>query len=136
MKISIKGFLIFNGRQYTKWDTSLKTNANVGLVLQRAFRIAASEPCGAVYVTMPREVLMERLPGGQGMVYSDDKFTPAITPQGDSTALREAAKLLVEARNPVVSVKRMGRNPRAVSSLVRLAEKLALPVIRNDSVLL
>jgi acetolactate synthase I/II/III large subunit len=123
-------------RQYVKWDTGLKTNANAGLVIQRAFRIAASEPCGAVYVTLPRELLMETLPGGRGVVYTPDNFAPAITPQGDSTALREAAKLLVEAKRPVVSVKRMGRHPHAVAALVTLAEKLALPVIHNDSIFL
>ncbi|OGO23488.1 MAG: hypothetical protein A2144_00235 [Chloroflexi bacterium RBG_16_50_9] len=123
-------------RQYVKWDFELRTIKNAGLVTQRAFRIAATEPCGAVYLTLPRELMVEKLEGGKGLVYSQENFAPAVSPQGDMEALREAAKLLVEAKHPVVSVKRMGRHPQAVATLVALAEKLALPVIHNDTIYL
>jgi acetolactate synthase-1/2/3 large subunit len=120
-------------RQYVKWDFELRTAQNAGLVIQRAFRIASSEPCGPVYLTLPREVLMEKLKGGKGLVYDSKTFAPAISPQADSEALKAAAKLLAEARNPVVTVRKVGRHPLAVKYLVELAEKLALPVISNES---
>lgn len=118
-------------RQYTKWDYELRTIENASLAIQSAFRIAASEPCGPVYLTLPREIVAARTPRG-GVVYHPDDFRPAISGPGDSSALRETAKKLVEARNPVVLVKSMGRHPEAVASLVRLAEKLALPVCSTD----
>ncbi|RJR38752.1 MAG: thiamine pyrophosphate-requiring protein [Desulfobacteraceae bacterium] len=123
-------------RQYVKWDYELRSLENAGLVMQRAFRIAGSEPCGPVYVTLPRELLRGRVDGGKGHVYGPETFAPSVSPQGDSDALREAARLLVEARNPVVCVKRMGRHPQAVARLVSLAEKLALPVMHHDTVFL
>lgn len=123
-------------RQYVKWDYELKTLTNGGLVMQRAFRIASSEPCGPVYVTLPREIMRGTVGGGKGVVYRPESFAPSVSPQGDMEALREAARLLVEARNPVVCVKRMGRHPHSVTSLVALAEKLALPVMHHDTLFL
>jgi acetolactate synthase-1/2/3 large subunit len=123
-------------RQYVKWDYELRTLKNSGLVMQRAFRIANSEPCGPVYVTLPRELMREKVDGGKGLIYGPESFAPSVSPQGDTDALREAARLLVEAMNPVICVKRMGRHPQSVLSLVSLAEKLALPVMHHDTIFL
>lgn len=118
-------------RQYTKWDYELRTVENASLVIQSAFRIAASEPCGPVYLTLPREVVAARVSGGAPL-YRPDDFRPAVSPQGDFAALDEAVQRLVAARNPVILVKSMGRHPEAVASLVQLAEKLAIPVCSTD----
>ncbi len=119
-------------RQYVKWDFELRTIQNAGLVMQRAFRIASSEPYGPVYLTLPRELMLEKLPDGKGVVYNRGDFAASISPTGDIDALRETAKLLAEAERPVVSVKRMGRNPGAVGILLALCEKMAIPVISDD----
>jgi acetolactate synthase-1/2/3 large subunit len=118
-------------RQYTKWDYEIKTIENASLVIQSAFRIAASEPCGPVYLTLPREVAAAKVSGGAA-ICDPAAFKPAISAQGDSAALREAAKKLAEAQNPIILVKSMGRHPEAVASLVKLAEKLAIPVLSTD----
>jgi len=118
-------------RQYTKWDYEVKTVENASLIMQSAFRIAATEPCGPVYLTIPREIMAAGIDGG--IVYQPDDFPPATSAQGDEGALREAARLLVEADNPVILVKSMGRHPEAVSALVELAEKLSIPVCSTDT---
>jgi acetolactate synthase-1/2/3 large subunit len=118
-------------RQYTKWDYEIKTLENAALVIQSAFRIAGTEPCGPAYLTIPREIMAAKL--NTGLCYSPDDFPPAAPPQADSMALREAARLLVEAENPVILVKSMGRHPEAVASLVDLAEKLSIPVASTDT---
>jgi acetolactate synthase-1/2/3 large subunit len=117
-------------RQYTKWDYEIKTVQNASLVIHSAFRIAATEPCGPVYLTLPREVMAARMESG--IAYQPKDFSPAVAAQGDSAALRETAKLLVQARNPLILVKSMGRHPHAVAALVALAEKLAIPVCSTD----
>lgn len=118
-------------RQYTKWDYEIRTIENASLAVQSAFRIAATDPCGPVYLTLPREVMAGKITGDAAM-YGPSDFPPAFAPQGDSAALRAAAKLLVEAGNPVVLVKSMGRHPEAVASLIALAEKLSLAVVSTD----
>jgi acetolactate synthase-1/2/3 large subunit len=118
-------------RQHVKWDYEIKTVENASLIIQSAFRIAATEPCGPVYVTLPREVMAAKLHGG--ISYDPKDFPPAVSAQGDTAAMREAAMLLVQAQNPVILVKSMGRHPQAVAALVELAEKLAIPVSSNDT---
>jgi acetolactate synthase-1/2/3 large subunit len=118
-------------RQFTKWDYEIKTPENASLIVQTAFRIAATEPCGPVYVSLPREVMAAKLKGG--IFYSPTDFPPAVSAQGDSVALRAAAKLLIEADDPVIMVKSMGRHPESVAMLVTLAEKLAIPVVSVDT---
>jgi acetolactate synthase-1/2/3 large subunit len=117
-------------RQFVKWDYEIRTPENASLIVQSAFRIAASEPCGPVYIQLPREIMAARLQGG--VAYSPVDFAPAFSAQGDSGALREAARMLVQAQNPVILVRSMGRHPGAVETLVELAEKLALPVASAD----
>ena len=117
-------------RQFVKWDYEIKTLDNASLIVQSAFRIAGTEPCGPVYIMLPREIMAAKLAGGNA--YSPVDFPPAVSSQGDSAALGEAAKLLVEAENPVILVRGMGRHPKAVASLVELAEKLAIPVSSTD----
>ena len=118
-------------RQYTKWDYEIKTVENASLVVQSAFRIAASEPCGPVYLTLPREIAAAKI-SGDTAIYDPVAFTPAISAYGDPVALRETAKKLVEAQNPIIFVKSMGRHPESVAILVKLAEKLAIPVLSTD----
>ncbi len=117
-------------RQYTKWDYEVRTIENASLLVQSAFRIAATEPCGPAYLVLPREVLAARINGGR--ICDPADFPPGISSQGDLAALREAAGLLVQARNPLILVKSMGRHPHSVASLVALAEKLAIPVCSTD----
>ena len=115
---------------YAKWSYKIERVENASLVMTRAFQIAASEPCGVSYLTYPMEVALAPLSGG--LVYDAADFAPATIGEGERDALREAARLLVEARSPVVLVKGMGRHPEAVPHLVALAEKLALPVTSNS----
>src|SRR5262245_21716460 len=43
-------------RQYMKWDHRLEFQDNAGLMVSRALQIACTEPPGAVYLSIPREV--------------------------------------------------------------------------------
>src|SRR5204863_410920 len=44
-------------------------------------------------------------------------------------AVEEAARIIATAKNPVVIAKALGRDPRAVEAMVKLAEVAALPVV-------
>ena len=44
-------------REYVKWDYELREGQPVETLIGRALDIAMSEPCGPVYLTLPREVL-------------------------------------------------------------------------------
>jgi acetolactate synthase I/II/III large subunit len=57
------------------------------------------------------------------------KLTLASPPAGDYGALKEAAKMLVNAENPVIVAGRVARTPEGINLLVQLAETLQAPVV-------
>src|SRR5229473_608011 len=57
------------------------------------------------------------------------KLTLDSLPQGDSSAVAEAARLLVAAENPVIVADRAARTPAGMARLIELAEALQAPVI-------
>lgn len=114
-------------RNYVKWDYEVRRPDLLGEVVARAFQIAASQPPGPVYVTLPREVLMAR--PGQVPIFRRDRMPPARLGPGDLDALREIGRRLARARRPVVLTGSTGRTEDGFRALLRLAEALALPVV-------
>jgi acetolactate synthase-1/2/3 large subunit len=114
-------------RPYVKWEYELHRGANIGRIVQRALRLAVSDPPGPVYLTAPRETLEEPVE----FVELDDPARsssprPAVP---DRATLREIAQSLCEAERPIAVTSYLGRNPGAVAALVQLADHLALPVL-------
>ena len=114
-------------RNYVKWDYELRRPDQVGETVARAFQIAASDPPGPTYLTLPREVLMHDV--GEVALHDPRRFPPAKTGAGDPTALREVARRLVASERPLVLTANSGRTAAGFHGLVRLAEMLALPVV-------
>ena len=112
-------------REYVKWDYELRSGANLEVVVDRALAISRTEPQGPVYLTLPREVLGERL---ESFEYSERPRMHSGGAVGpDPEAVRHAAEVVAAARTPLIVVKSVGRDPRAVAPLVRLAETLGAP---------
>src|SRR5258708_19772153 len=57
------------------------------------------------------------------------RYVPTAPPQGDSGAVKEAARLLAGAQNPVIVADRAARTPNGMKLLVQLAELLQAKVI-------
>ncbi|PYM22520.1 MAG: thiamine pyrophosphate-requiring protein [Candidatus Rokuibacteriota bacterium] len=113
-------------REFVKWDYELRLGAQVETVVDRMLSIARSEPQGPVYLTLPREVLSERM---ENLEYFDPaRVTPPAPSVADPAAIERAAEILAAARNPIVIAKSSGRDPGAVAPLVALAETLGVPV--------
>lgn len=116
-------------RNFVKWDYELRRPEQMGEVIARAFQVAASDPPGPVYLTLPREVLMTevddvKLPGVA-------QTPPARLGAGDPDALRDIALQLVRSERPVVLTSTTGRTTQGFEALVRLAELLALPIVER-----
>ncbi len=118
-------------RNFTKWDYELRFNENAHHVVQRAFQMAGTEPCGPVYLTLPREVLVEKIKSVK--VLDTNRFAAASTPAPDAGALEKAAGLLAAAENPFIIASYCGRNPESVQPLVELAEALGARVSASGS---
>ena len=118
-------------RNFTKWDYELRRNENIQHVMQRAFQIASSEPCGPVYLSLPREVLMERINGVR--VPPVARHGAVTTPQADPSGLADAAETLVQAQYPLIITGQSGRNQATVASMTELAEIIAAPVVSEPT---
>jgi acetolactate synthase-1/2/3 large subunit len=116
-------------RQYTKWDHHLEFQDNPGLMVSRALQVACSEPCGPVYLSIPREVSLAQAKSARFPTLA--QLGVARPPAPDPSGIRELAARLMTAENPFVVVARSGRNPATVAALVSFAELLGLPVAQS-----
>jgi acetolactate synthase-1/2/3 large subunit len=87
-------------RQYTKWDHRMQMQDNAGLMISRALQVARTEPCGPVYLTLPREVSLHKINGAKFPTM--DQLGVARPAAPDADGIREIAQRLVKAQNPFV----------------------------------
>lgn len=113
-------------RPYVKWEYDLRTARNTGQVVARALQIAASEPCGPVYLTAAREVL-EQDAGDEPAVRAPLLAPGGLAPQ----AAEHLARALAGAQNPIVITSYAGRDTQTPAVLVRLSERLGAGVIEQ-----
>ena len=116
-------------RGYVKWEYELHTNENIHQVVQRAFQIASSEPCGPVYLSLPTELLMEKMKSVR--IPAVARHAAPSTPQADTALLTEVAAMLIQAKMPLIITGDPGRYPQSVAALVELAETLSARVITS-----
>jgi acetolactate synthase I/II/III large subunit len=115
-------------REMVKWDYELRNGAQLETVVDRALSLATSEPQGPVYLSLPREVLAEKV---TGFSYDDPSRHAAASPPAGAPyeTIDAAGKILKDARNPLIITANAGRNPRAAASLRYFAETFAIPVV-------
>jgi acetolactate synthase-1/2/3 large subunit len=114
-------------RPYVKWEHELHRAANIGRVVERAFKLAVADPPGAVYLTVPRETLAEPL---DFVDLPDPASSPPPVPTiPEESALAGMARWLCAAERPLVITSYIGRRATAVAELTALADLLALPVL-------
>ncbi|MGH9681136.1 MAG: thiamine pyrophosphate-binding protein, partial [Candidatus Acidiferrales bacterium] len=114
-------------RDYTKWDDLPISLQHFAESAVRAYKIAMTPPMAPVLLVADSE-LQER-PVSPNEPLQIPKLTLAEPPQGDSGSVREAARMLVQAENPVIVVDRLARTQAGIDRLVELAEALQAPVI-------
>jgi acetolactate synthase I/II/III large subunit len=116
-------------REMVKWDYERRTGAQLETVVDRALSLATSAPEGPVYLSLPREVLAEKL---DGLTYdSPSRRGAASSPGPDEAAIAEAAAILAKAKRPVIVTASAGRDLAAVAALAQFAERFAIPVVEH-----
>jgi thiamine pyrophosphate-dependent acetolactate synthase large subunit-like protein len=108
-------------RDYVKWDDTPVTLSHFAESTVRAYTIAMTPPFEPV-VIVADGVLQEEPINEKNLRIP--KLVMSAPPQGDSGAVAEAAKLLVNAENPVIVAGRLARTPRGIELLTELAETL------------
>jgi thiamine pyrophosphate-dependent acetolactate synthase large subunit-like protein len=114
-------------RDYTKWDDLPISLPQFAESAVRAYKIAMTPPMMPVVLIADGELQENPIPADAKL--SIPSLALATPPQGDSTAVAEAARLLVAAENPVLIVDRAARTAAGMPLLIELAEALQAPVV-------
>src|SRR5262249_17782256 len=111
-------------RDMTKWDDQPYSMQGFNESMVRAYDIATSAPQAPVLIVASGEWMENELPPDERKKLFVPKLKERTPPQGEIGAVREAAKWLVQAENPVIIADRYARTPKAMPLLVQLAELL------------
>jgi acetolactate synthase-1/2/3 large subunit len=116
-------------RDFIKWDDNPVSLPHFAESAVRAYKISMTPPMMPVVVVIDGGLQEDPIPVEIAGRLRVPRLTTATPPQGDSGAVAEAARLLVNAQNPVIVADRLARTPAGVTRLVELAEALQAPVI-------
>jgi acetolactate synthase I/II/III large subunit len=114
-------------RDYVKWDdypASLQHFAESSI---RAYKIMMTPPHGSVVIVA--DATMQEEPVPENVKLTIPRLPHVALPQGDSGAVAETARLLVQAEHPVIIADRYARTPTASKYLVELAEVLQCAIV-------
>ena len=120
---ALTGDLVGMARQVTKWSTEVFHAADIPLVIQRALRVASHPPAGPVFVSLPQNVLAEKM---------DFDYVPrgplSTRLRPDPKAIAEATAQLITAKRPGILVGIGVAQSAALAEAVALAELIGAPV--------
>ena len=116
-------------REAVKWDFELRHADQVEDVAIRALDIACAPPQGPVYLSLPRELLAQRVSHGRPA----RRRTKIVEPMPDANAIDRLADAIRKADYPVVVTSNAGRDPAAAEALKAIVEAWAIPVIQFNA---
>ncbi len=116
-------------REIVKWEYELRNAEQLPTVVDRALSIAASEPRGPVYLSLPREVIAAPASGPERLPPS--RLNPASPAAPDASAITAAADLLARAKRPLIVTSNAGRDAAAFAALAQFTERFAIPVVQH-----
>ncbi len=113
-------------REFVNWDYELRYASQLEDVLDRALVMAQSDPCGPVYLTLPREVLYSNFDGKE---FNRKLQYDLPTHYPDPDKISRVAELITRSENPLIITSSSGLKPQTVEALTELAEKAGTGVI-------
>lgn len=114
-------------RDYVKWDDMPVSAQHFAESFVRAYKLSMTAPHEPVMIALDAGLQEEALENRDKLKIP--RYAPTAPPQGDTNAVREAARLLANAENPVIVADRLARTPAGMGLLVQLAELLNAPVV-------
>jgi acetolactate synthase I/II/III large subunit len=119
-------------RDFTKWDDNPVSLQHFAQSMVRAYKMAMTPPYEPVMIALDGGLQEKPMDDHTGGLYIP-RYVKAAPPQAEVAALRETAKLLVNAEHPVIVVDRTTRTQNGISLLVELTELIQAPVIDQSN---
>ncbi len=117
--------------EFTKWRWQVDSPRQIGEMTRRAIKMAGTPPGGPVHIRYPLDFLATK--DVNETIYPQSRFTVNTNMQPDPALIEQAAKLLIEAESPLISVGAEVTRAHANQELVGLAELLGIPVAQGFS---
>lgn len=114
-------------RDFTKWDDQPVSLQHYAESMVRAYRITMTPPMEPVAISLDGHLQEHAIKKDAKLVIP--KLVLPSPPQGETSAVRDTAKMLVNAHNPVLVVDRAARSENGMKLLVELAELLGAAVV-------
>ena len=115
-------------RQYMKYDNELRNAHNVKQIVHRSLQLAHSDPKGPVYLVGAREVMEAETQSVAIEVAEWPAIAPIPLAEAAVTSLVGAFQ---KAARPLIVTSYVGRNPAAVTELVRFCTRLGVGVLES-----
>ena len=116
-------------RDFVKWDHQPASLEDLGRSAVRAYRVATTPPMAPVLVVV--DAKLQKAP-----VEGSPRVPPVSRPRfpsADPASVREIARMLVDAENPLITAGQAARTQEGIDRLVELAELLQAPVDGGDA---
>ena len=117
-------------RDYIKWDDQPISLQSFAESTVRGCQFALTAPFAPVMITTDMDIQEEDNHHAAGALRIP-KMARIVHPQGNTSALNEAARMLVAAQRPVIVADRAVRSQEGVKLMVELAESIGAAVIDN-----
>ena len=114
-------------RDFVKWDDMPGSLQHFAESTVRAYKLATTSPMEPTLIVADIDLQEDHIEDEAALRIP--KLVHTIPAQGDAGALAEAAKLLVNAKAPVILADRAARTQEGIKRLVELAEALNVPVV-------
>ncbi len=111
-------------RAVTKYSAEVDSSESVSEVMAAAFRSAESDRPGAAFVSLPMDIMVA--PAKCDVLTPPTHSAPG---PADSEAVKEAARLVNNAKRPVVLLGLLASKPENAAAVCELLESGKLPVI-------
>jgi len=109
----------------TKWFWQAQSTASIAETVRRGLKFASTPPCGPVFLSLPTNTLAGR---AKAQVWERSKFDVPMRIRPDKDDIEKAAQMLIDSKNPLISVGDEVTWCRGQKELVELAELLGAPV--------
>jgi acetolactate synthase I/II/III large subunit len=113
-------------RDYTKWDDEATTLDRFAETAVKAYTYGRTPPMGPTLLVVDSALQDSRIQDRSRLRIP--VLTMPAPPQGDTNAVKEAARFLVNAQTPLITIGKVARTPKGWDLMIELAELLQAPV--------
>jgi acetolactate synthase I/II/III large subunit len=109
----------------TKWNTQVKKAEIIPEVVRKAFDVAQGEKPGATHIDLPEDIAALEVEG------SPLEISESTIMEAGERVIKDAAKLIEQAKHPLILAGMGVERGQAEDSLRTLAEKADIPVVHT-----